>query len=141
MRKDSLTMGALVVATTAVLAGCGGDSGNQVPSGGGAEKGSPPKAGSVTVLNVRETEMKLEPENPEIEKPATVQFKIKNAGRAPHALEVEGPKGEVETRPIKPGQSDTLSAELTEPGKYTWYCPVGNHKDLGMRGTITVGSG
>ena len=141
MRKAQLTKGALVVATAAVLAGCGGGSGSQVPSGGGAEKGSPPKAGPVMVLNVRETEMELDPKNPTIEKPGTVQFQIKNAGQVTHALEVEGPEGEVETRPIKPGQSDTLSAELTKPGEYTWYCPVGNHKDLGMRGAITVGNG
>ena len=141
MRKGRLTRGALVVATGAVLAGCGGDSGSQTPSGGGADQGSPPKGGPVRVLNVRETEMKLDPQNPKIEEPGTVQFKIKNAGQAVHALEVEGPQGEVETRPIKPGQSDTLSVELTKPGKYTWYCPVGNHKNLGMRGTITVGKG
>jgi uncharacterized cupredoxin-like copper-binding protein len=95
----------------------------------------------VTTIDVRETEMKLDPQNPKIREPGTVQFKIKNAGQAVHALEVEGPQGEVETRPLKPGQSDTLSVELTKPGEYTWYCPVGNHKDLGMRGTITVGEG
>ena len=141
MRKSRLTTGALVVATGAALAGCGGDGGSQVPSGGGADPGSPPKGGPVTTIDVRETEMKLDPQNPKIREPGTVQFKIKNAGQAVHALEVEGPQGEVETRPLKPGQSDTLSVELTKPGEYTWYCPVGNHKDLGMRGTITVGEG
>lgn len=30
---------------------------------------------------------------------------------------------------------------MSEPGEYTWYCPVGGHKDEGMEGKITVAGG
>ena len=61
--------------------------------------------------------------------------------RSVHALEIEAPGGEVETGDIQPGESATLTANLDRPGKYEWYCPVGNHRDLGMEGEITVGGG
>ena len=37
----------------------------------------------------------------------------------------------------RPGQSGTLKANLA-PGKYEFYCPIGNHKEMGMKGEITV---
>jgi len=66
---------------------------------------------------------------------------VRNAGETVHALEVEGPGGEVETDRIKPGSSTTLNADLDEAGRYEWYCPVGDHKDRGMKGEITVAGG
>ena len=52
-------------------------------------------------------------------------------GGVAHNLEVEGPKGEVELQQdIGPGESDTLTVDLSQPGSYEMYCPVGNHRDL-----------
>ena len=56
-----------------------------------------------------------------------------------HALEVEGPSGEVETEDLQPGDSADLDVDLSEPGEYEIYCPVDDHKGMGMEGTITVG--
>lgn len=95
----------------------------------------------VAKVKVRETEFELDPANPRIAKPGVVQFDVTNAGRAPHALEVEGPKGEVETETIEPGKKAILEADLSKAGSYVWYCPVGDHEDRGMKGRITVGRG
>ena len=38
---------------------------------------------------------------------------------------------------LQPGDSETLTANL-QPGTYTVYCPVGNHREQGMEMTITV---
>jgi uncharacterized cupredoxin-like copper-binding protein len=38
---------------------------------------------------------------------------------------------------VAPGQSGTLTVNL-KPGKYEFYCPISNHKMLGMEGEITV---
>ena len=61
-------------------------------------------------------------------------------GHAPHALEIQGPQGDVKTNVLQGGNSATLTASLTKPGRYTWYCPVGDHRQEGMVGKITVAS-
>jgi uncharacterized cupredoxin-like copper-binding protein len=72
-------------------------------------------------------------------KPGVVEFKVKNGGQTAHSLEVEGPKGEVRLpSQLQPGDSGEVKVDLSKPGKYEWYCPVDNHKGLGMKGEITV---
>ena len=39
---------------------------------------------------------------------------------------------------LSPGQSGVLTVDLSKPGTYEFYCPVGNHREQGMEGTITV---
>lgn len=39
--------------------------------------------------------------------------------------------------PISAGDSTTFTADL-EPGTYAFYCSVGNHRALGMEGTLIV---
>ena len=54
-------------------------------------------------------------------------------------MEVEGPSAEaVLPSNLVPGQTGTLNVDLSKPGKYEWYCPVGEHRDFGMEGEITV---
>ena len=118
------SLGALAVATA--FAGCLGKNPN-TPQG-------PP----VATINVRETEMKIDPKNVTVDKPGAVEFKVQNAGRVVHALEIEGPTGEVKTNEIQAGKSAKLMANLNKPGKYKWYCPVDDHEGMGMTGTITV---
>jgi plastocyanin len=55
----------------------------------------------------------------------------------PHAIEVEGNGVEEEGETVGKGGVSEVSAEL-EPGKYEYYCPVGNHEAAGMKGTLTV---
>lgn len=118
------------------LAGCGGNDDK-----GKKETPSPARPAAETV-KVTETEFKLDPSDPTIAKSGVVKFAVKNAGAVEHSLEVEGPKGETELEEnIQPGKSATLEVDLDKPGKYEWYCPVGNHKDLGMKGEITVKGG
>ena len=123
------------------IAGCGSQppppSGEQRPAGGDSSSTrSKPKP--VATVDVRETDFELNPSTLRLERPGVVRFRVRNDGQAPHALEVEGPKGEVETEEIVPGRSATLTADLSKPGSYTWYCPVGDHKERGMEGKITV---
>lgn len=89
-------------------------------------------------LSVRLTDYELKPRNPQIDGPAEVRMRVRNAGSVPHALTVVGPKEEVEIEPLAPGQRATFSIDLDEPGRYRWFCPVGDHRQRGMRGAITV---
>jgi PQQ system protein len=118
-----------VLAAVGALGGCMGQNPN-TPQG-------PPSA----TIDVRETEMKIDPKDVTIEKPGVVQFRVQNAGQVVHALEIEAPGGEVETEQIPAGESATLTANLDKPGTYKWYCPVGDHEAQGMTGTVTVRGG
>ena len=151
--KRILRMGALAVMAALVLAlgacgsdddegGSGGGSGAQQeesPGGGGGSGGGSGGGGGSTV-QVSATEFKFDPENPKV-KAGKVKFVMTNDGQAPHALEIEGPSGEAETKTVNGGEKASVTVNLSKPGKYTMYCPVDNHRDLGMEGEITVNSG
>jgi uncharacterized cupredoxin-like copper-binding protein len=71
--------------------------------------------------------------------PGEVTFDVTNDGETVHNLEVEGPSGEAELPDdLQPGDSGSLAVDLSEPGMYKFYCPVGNHEELGMVGEVTV---
>jgi uncharacterized cupredoxin-like copper-binding protein len=78
----------------------------------------------------------------------TVTFKISNAGRAVHAFKIctvlartaaKNTCVGVATKPLKPGQSATLTIKLTKKGTYEYLCPVPGHAAAGMKGLVGVG--
>jgi plastocyanin len=69
--------------------------------------------------------------------PGTVLFVTHNTGTKTHALGVQGPGVDTTTDDIAPGGSATLTVTLVK-GSYDLYCPVGNHKMLGMDVHVTV---
>ena len=44
----------------------------------------------------------------------------------------------VTTQQIPAGQSETITFTPEEPGEYEFYCSVGNHRAMGMVGTLIV---
>jgi plastocyanin len=67
----------------------------------------------------------------------TIDLKLPNGLKAPHGIAIEG-KGVDEDGPVaNAGGSSTVSADL-KPGTYTFYCPVGDHREEGMEGKLTV---
>ena len=135
--REVHAMKALSVTTAALLAigllGCGGDDAKESAAQG--------TSGGSQAVDVSETEFKLDPSDPRVEK-GVVNFKVANDGKVTHSLEVEGPGGEVELeKALQPGQSATLEVDLSRAGTYEWYCPIDGHKASGMQGEITVGDG
>jgi plastocyanin len=63
-----------------------------------------------------------------------VDIELVNDSSVPHAVAIDGVDATSDT---VTGGTATLSTEL-EPGEYTYFCPVGNHRDAGMEGTLTV---
>jgi uncharacterized cupredoxin-like copper-binding protein len=143
MKASQLSVVALA-AGALVVAGCGDDDEESDRAATGetaTEKAATPGKASQTV-RLSATDFKFDPKSPKVNKPGTVKFVTKNDGQAPHALEVEGPSGEAETKAIQPGESAELTVKLDKAGTFTMYCPVGNHRQMGMEGKITVaGSG
>jgi plastocyanin len=114
----------------------GGGGGGQEPGGGGGQE--PNGGGGGETLDVSLVDFRIEPPNPTVQA-GTVTFNVSNDGQAPHNLEVEGPTGEAELeQDLAPGESGELTVDLSEPGTYKWYCPVGDHESLGMVGEVTV---
>jgi plastocyanin len=94
--------------------------------------------GGGETVQISATDFAFDPANPTV-KAGTVTFNLTNDGQAPHNIEVEGPSGEAELeQDLAAGQSGELTVDLSEPGTYEMYCPVGNHREQGMEGEITV---
>lgn len=62
---------------------------------------------------------------------------VRNEGKVPHNLTVDGPGGQEATSDIAPGGSKTLTVEL-KPGSYDFFCSIPGHKQLGMDQKVTV---
>jgi plastocyanin len=68
----------------------------------------------------------------------TYTFTVRNTGKATHSLTIQGPGGvNVTSDKVQGGQSTTMTVTL-QPGTYDVYCPIGNHKAMGMDSTLTV---
>jgi uncharacterized cupredoxin-like copper-binding protein len=124
-------------------AGCGGDdedsSSSSSGSGAGAtqaDTGSAPAESSGGGTKVSLTEFKITPKDGTA-KAGKATFDVSNDGQVPHALEIEGKGVEEETDVLQGGDKATLEVDL-KPGEYEWYCPVGNHRQQGMEGKLTV---
>ena len=66
----------------------------------------------------------------------TYTFELTNDGSMGHNLVLEGVSG-ASTAIINSGDTASFTVTL-EPGEYTLYCSVGNHRAQGMEVTFTV---
>jgi uncharacterized cupredoxin-like copper-binding protein len=134
----------VIAAAIAVpVAGCGGgddDNSTSADTGGATPATTTGGAGGGAgqTVDMTAADFKFDPSDTTV-KSGNVTFNLKNQGQAPHSLEIEDVNGqdqEIEGD-VAPGQSGTLTVNLP-PGKYEFYCPVANHKEMGMEGDITV---
>jgi uncharacterized cupredoxin-like copper-binding protein len=127
------------------VVGCGGSSddngssdtseASEASTSGGA---ATPATGPGGTVDLTATDFKFSPSDPTV-KSGEVTFNLKNDGQTTHSLEIEDVNGgdqELEGE-VSPGSDGTLKVNLPA-GKYEFYCPVGNHKEMGMTGEITV---
>lgn len=127
---SALTLAAVV----AFAAGCGGGSDKSSDSGGG---------GSTVNGNTIEISLKdfsLEPSKVTVTKPGQYTINAKNNGGTAHAIAIEGNGVDQDGETVDPGGTSTVTVDLNQAGEYEIYCPVGNHKSLGMKGALTVQS-
>ena len=132
----------IAVAVAVPIAGCGGgdDDNSTSAETTGATQASTTDgaAGGGQTVDMTAADFKFNPSDPTV-KSGDVTFNLKNDGQESHSLEIEDVNGqdqEIEGE-VSPGQSGTLRVNLP-PGKYEFYCPVTNHKEMGMEGEITV---
>jgi uncharacterized cupredoxin-like copper-binding protein len=134
---------AIGAAVAVPMVGCGGSSNDDstsnaaTPAPASTTGGGSTGAGSTVQLTA--TDFKFDPSDPTV-KSGNVTFNMKNDGQVTHSLEIEdvtpGHDQEIEGD-VSPGSSGILAVNL-KPGKYEFYCPIANHKEMGMEGDITV---
>jgi plastocyanin len=131
------TITAFVLAT-ALFAGCGGNDEEEQPAATPeATQEEPASGGGETVQVSSPEDGSLKFDQAELTAPAgKVTFTYDNPSQVPHAFEVEGNGVEEETETITQSKA-SITVDL-KPGTYTFYCPVGNHQQAGMEGTLTV---
>ena len=133
---------AIGAAVAVPIVGCGGSSDDNSTSNAAtpaSTTGGAAATGAGGTVDLTATDFKFNPSDPTV-KSGNVTFNLKNDGQVTHSLEIEdvtrSRTKELEGD-VSPGQSGTLKADLA-PGKYEFYCPVDNHKQMGMEGEITV---
>jgi plastocyanin len=141
-RLPALTALAITAVGVLAIAGCGGDDDSDTTAATPTTTNTAAQGGTASqgggTINVSLVDYRLDPADPTV-KAGQVSIKATNDGQVPHSIEVEGPNGDQELESdLSPGDSGTLTVDLSKPGTYEWYCPVGNHKEMGMEGEITV---
>ena len=117
----------VLISTALLAAGCGGDDNGSDSGGGGG--------GALTLTADPGGDISWEPGDLSASA-GSVTIKLVNESDVPHAVEVEGNGVEEESETIT-GSETELTVDL-EAGEYTFYCPVGEHRQNGMEGTLTV---
>lgn len=124
----------LLSALTMTVALCGG-----AVAAGAAGSSAKPAAGEGAPRKVTVTMVDYRLLMPSHLPPGRYTFRAVNRGIAPHSLEIKGPGVENKrTITVKTGQSADLTVTLTR-GTYDFWCPVGNHRHVGMRLYVHVG--
>jgi plastocyanin len=125
MRRTALL---LLLLAIPLAAGCGGDEETAGNGGGGGQQ-----------LDVSASDFAFSPAELSADA-GEITIVLTNDGEFPHAIEIEGGGLEESSDTIEPGDSTELTFSA-EDGTYEIYCPVGDHRDRGMVGTLTVGGG
>ena len=65
----------------------------------------------------------------------TVRVNFRNAGAMPHDFVID--EFNVRTKQIPVGE-ETIEFVADKTGSFEFYCSVGNHRELGMKGTLMI---
>jgi len=70
-----------------------------------------------------------------VKKGDTVKITFVNSGGT-HDLRVDGYN--IGTKTLQAGQSETITFVADKSGSFEYYCSIGQHRQMGMKGTLTV---
>lgn len=97
------------------------------------------KAKSGATIHIVADEYSFDPQTIVLTGGLDLEFKLENKGGLPHNLHVyDGSTEEGATPTVTSGKTGTGSVSLGHGGEYRFVCTVGDHADLGMKGTLVV---
>jgi plastocyanin len=136
-----LALGVAAAVLALLAAACGGSgsgSGSTSAGSGSAPGGSSSSSGTQVTASLTEFHIAL---SQQTFPPGKYTFAVSNDGHATHALAINGPGlSSTQTASLSPGQKANLTVTL-QAGKYDFFCPVGNHKQMGMDMNVSVAAG
>src|SRR3989344_1243435 len=90
----------------------------------------------VREITIEADEFSYSTEEISVKKGEKIKLTLVNNGNMPHDFVVEDMN--VSTSLAGPGKSVSVEFTINEAGTYTFYCSVGNHRGLGLEGTLEV---
>ena len=138
----------LVLAAGGVLlAGCGSDDDSSSEKASSTPKASSTAASGGAAAGGQQVKLEADEEGEFYFNPRTglkakagkvtlVMDNPKSSG-LPHAIAIEGNGLDKDGETVQPGGVSKVTATL-KPGKYTYYCPVDEHEQKWMKGTLVV---
>jgi plastocyanin len=119
----------------ALATGCGSDDDSSSDAAAPATK---PAASKLTLAAAEDGGLSFTKKSLDA-KAGSVSITMDNPScdQMPHAIAVEGNGVDKDGEVVQPGGTSTVTVDL-KPGTYTFYCPVGQHRQNGMEGTLTV---
>lgn len=102
---------------------------------GAGVSGSASASATLKEITVTSTGMAFNQKTLSVKKGDRVRITYTNGGGT-HDLKVDGYN--VGTRVISGGASETFEFVADKAGTFEYYCSVGNHRAMGMKGTLTV---
>ena len=124
MTRSALTLAAVVL----LAAGCGGND-----RAGGTT--TVPAGGSVRVIG---KEYSFDPSTIVMRSSGTLRLTLENDGSLAHNLKLMRDGQDVGGTPSFPGGESRSARVRVERGSYEYVCTVGDHAELGMKGTLKV---
>lgn len=106
-----------------------------VPNPTASDSGKVELAGTVKEFTIEGSNFKFAPAVMDVNKGDTVKVTFKNTGGF-HDFVIDEFK--VKAKQIGSGVSETIEFVADKVGTFEYYCSVGNHRSMGMKGTLTV---
>ncbi len=106
-----------------------------------ATSSSPESTSGAAMMETREvkvsaTDFAFAPKALSVKKGEKIKVVLTNDGKYPHDLVVD--ELSLKTKTISPGQTDTVELTASKSGTFAMYCSVGNHRQRGMEGTVSI---
>jgi uncharacterized cupredoxin-like copper-binding protein len=123
MRVPTRTLAALLIGL-ATATGCGGGAAVREQTG---------------AFNVTLDDYLIRPQSLRVPKNQELTVTVHNAGKLGHTFRIRSSNHDVlKFTTLAPGETKSRSFKLAA-GRYTMYCALSNHEELGMHGTLVVG--
>jgi cytochrome c oxidase subunit II len=105
-----------------------------------ADTSNPSASGSATQGTTKEftvtgQNFSFSPTTLTVNKGDTVKITFKNAGGM---HDIVFPDFKAQSKVIQAGASDTITFTADKTGSFEYFCSVGNHRAMGMKGTLVV---